>query len=255
MLEQLVKSIQSHLSDRLVSPLMGSVVVSWCLWNYKFLMILLSNNSVTTTLALVEGIAFPSTTTVVLRGVVFPFITAAAYIFIYPYPSKFVYDFTRRRQKELLEVRRRIEDETPLTLQESRTMRRDMERREKDLLALIDAKDQELRYLKAEISETDASVQEAIGAPDSPTLDDRQYFMLRVVESLKGAAPEKTAVAQSSVSKVQAEFELGELHKKNLLSRRYSQRVEDYLYEFTQEGRAALLRRKSQETDEQSPQK
>ncbi|HEY8095736.1 MAG TPA: hypothetical protein VIE65_06515, partial [Methylobacter sp.] len=44
--------------------------------------------------------------------------------------SLFVYAFTRNRQKEIHDIRRRIEDQTPLTIEESRKIRSDAIRKE-----------------------------------------------------------------------------------------------------------------------------
>jgi hypothetical protein len=42
MVNEIVKSAKAQLSERIASPLIGSFVISWCLWNYKFLVILFS---------------------------------------------------------------------------------------------------------------------------------------------------------------------------------------------------------------------
>lgn len=123
MIDEIMKSAKDSLLDRLSNPLLGSFILSWCLWNYKFLVILFSAASVTTTFKLVDSTAFPDTYTVFTQGLAFPMLTAMAYIFIYPYPAKFVYGFTGRRQREINELRRLIDNETPLTLEESRAIR------------------------------------------------------------------------------------------------------------------------------------
>jgi len=118
MVDEILKSAKAQISERIASPLIGSFVISWCLWNYKFLVILFSSASVSQTFALIDKIAFPTFWALVLNGILLPILTAVAYIFAYPYPAKYVYEFTRRRQKEINEVRQRIEDETLLTIEE-----------------------------------------------------------------------------------------------------------------------------------------
>lgn len=59
---------------------------------------------------------------------IYPALTAMFFLFVYPYPAKWVYEFWRNRQKDLKEIRQKIEDETPLTIEESRIIRRQMVR-------------------------------------------------------------------------------------------------------------------------------
>ena len=60
------------------------------------------------------------------RGVLFPALTSLAYLFLYPFPAKWVYEFTREQQKKILAIRRRIEEETPLTIEDSRRIRAEL---------------------------------------------------------------------------------------------------------------------------------
>jgi hypothetical protein len=122
-LEEMIASAKAQATERLASPLTGSFLIAWCLWNYKFIVILFSAASVSKTFEMINSVAFPDAWTVATRGLLLPLLTAAAYIFVYPYRAKFVYGFTRRRQKEQNDLRRQIENETPLTLEESRKLR------------------------------------------------------------------------------------------------------------------------------------
>ncbi|HUW50573.1 MAG TPA: hypothetical protein VMV75_06125 [Sulfuricella sp.] len=245
MFEDVLKTVQSQINERLSSPLMGSFVISWCFWNYKFLVILFSAASVTNTFLLVNSIAFPDTTSVVLNGVIYPLLTAALYIFVYPYPAKYVYKFTRKKQKEILEIKRRIEDETPLTLEESRKIRSDLFKVELEYSQELEQKDKEIERLKSEIAST-RSVLPTETAPSnsvSPvSITPSQLSLLRQVEHLKGQAPEKRLISQSQESQVKTEFDLGELEKMGFLTHRYKSSLSDNVYEFTHDGRSYLVR-------------
>jgi predicted DNA-binding transcriptional regulator len=251
MFEEIINSSKVQISERLNSPIIGSFVASWSLWNYKFLVILFSEASVQKTFELIEAISFPDTASLVLRGVVFPALTAAAYIFLYPYPAKVVYEFTRKRQKEINDVRRRIEDETPLTLEESRKIRSDVIRIEAEHSEEIDRKDREIERLKEEItslrapspqhplnsSSEDEEEEEVVESIVTPS----QLSLLRQVELHKGKGFEKFLIARSAESQIQVEFDLGELVKRGLLTRKYSGAESDYYYQFTHEGRSYLI--------------
>ncbi|HEX5687445.1 MAG TPA: hypothetical protein VFY73_25800, partial [Ideonella sp.] len=127
MLENLLKSAEESIRDRLDSPILMSFGIAWAAWNYKFLMILASANSVTVTLELVKRIAFPGEWDWTLTGFLYPALTAAAYIFLYPYPARFVYGHLRNQQKKQNQVRQKIDDETLLTQEESRKVYAEVE--------------------------------------------------------------------------------------------------------------------------------
>jgi hypothetical protein len=245
MIEDLMKSAKETLLERLSSPLLGSFVVSWCLWNYKFLVILFSSASVTTTFLLIEQSAFPDGNAVLVRGVVLPLVTTLAYIFIYPYPAKRVYGFTRRRQLEINNLKRQIENETPLTLEQSRAIRADAFALEQKHKQEIDALTTEISRLKDVLKARELSPNrdEPILPSPSPSrpVTETQFEILKSLDNSGGAAFESVLLANSSVPKVQKQFDLGELANNHLIRKEYDGRKNQYRYEFTHEGRRVYL--------------
>lgn len=257
MLDDIFKSLQSHINERLSSPLMGSFVVSWGLWNYKFLVILFSAASVSETFRLINTLVFPDSSTLLLRGLLYPALTAAAYIFIYPYPARFVYKFSHEQQKLINDSRRRIEGETLLTLEESRKIRSEWMRIETEHFQEIDRKNNEIERLKAQlltkISGSDASpdsiaiIREEQKKIDNirsriegeTTLQPTQLDMLRLIEKLGGRASEQELIQSDIKSKTQAEYDVVELEKKGLVDRFYEEG--DAIFQLTHMGRKYLL--------------
>ena len=115
MFDEILKSIKAHLYERSVSPLMGSFIVAWGVWNYKFFLVILSGMPVVDKFEMIEKTLFPTYMQMLLQGTLYPFLTAMVYLFIYPYPAKKVFEFSRNRQKEISDIKRKIEDETLLT--------------------------------------------------------------------------------------------------------------------------------------------
>ena len=253
MLDELLKSAKESLMERLASPLLGSFALSWCLWNYKFLVVLFSNASVPTTFKLVDSIAFPDTYTLLIRGFLLPALTAAAYIFVYPYPAKFIYGFTRRRQREVNELRKQIENETPLTLQESRTIRAEIFQLEKKNQETIDRLNGEITRLNLELQSArlPPPEKEAVLPNDRPkreALSLTQLALLQSLEQAGGKALESYLTRKSAEPKVKTEFDIGELEGRGLLHKNYDRQESQYTYEFTHEGRRAFLEHTQHET-------
>lgn len=158
MFDDILASAKETLLDRLTSPLIGSFVVAWPLWNYKFVMILLSENTVTTTLRLIDSVAFPEWYSVWLRGIAAPLFSALAYVFLYPYPAKYIFKFVRLRQSELNQIRNEIEGGQLLTLEESRKIRSDTRAEIARYKEAADDLSNELQQLRAELEKRTTSL-------------------------------------------------------------------------------------------------
>ncbi len=142
-MEDILKSLQQSLAERFSSPLLSSFLIAWAGWNYKFVMIVLSANTVTTTLDLIQRVAFPDWQAMLFRGAILPLASALLYILGYPYPARWVNGFVLRQQRANNKQRSQIEEETPLTLEESNALRAEFRARYRAL-------EEELRKIEAE---------------------------------------------------------------------------------------------------------
>jgi predicted transcriptional regulator len=123
MIDDIIKTLKANLYERAFSPLLGTFIFSWCLWNYRFLIVLFSSLPPVEKINSIDTIIFNSNFNIWFIGLIGPLISTLVLIFIYPYPAKWVYGFWRKRQNELKSIRQKIENETPLTIEESRKMR------------------------------------------------------------------------------------------------------------------------------------
>lgn len=240
MIEDIIRSAREQTSDRLASPLLGSFLVSWCLWNYKFLVILFSDASVTMTFRLIKEVAFPDPSVVVLNGVLLPLATAVAYIFVYPYPARLVYGFTRRRQREINDLRREIEGETPLTLQESRQLRAEVIESEFKHQEELDRLNNEIARLREELDRIRAPGKPALQASEL-VLSPSQLKLMKVLERVGGKALHSHLVTGNGPTRVGIEYDLGELKRLNLIHVDYDQSEGENSYELTHDGRRVVL--------------
>jgi len=251
MLDDVINSTKQSLVERLASPLAGSFVVAWCLWNWKFLVILFSATTVSQTFDLVERLAFPDWTAIVMRGLILPLLTAVGYIFIYPYPARFIYEFNLHRQREIAQTKQRIADETPLTLEESRRIRADYVDRERKNKEVVEELNEQIARLNAaldaakEAPETPAELSSAERLYDK--LEPSQFFLLHILEKAGSPALEKELIEKSPEPTVKTEFDIGELERRKLLHRNYDASRRGYTLEFTHAGRRALLDSKKSE--------
>ena len=126
MIEDVTKSIESSLYDRVSSPLFGAFTLSWGVWNYKLLLTLLSSMNVQSKIEHIETVLYSDYQALILIGFIYPLITSVLFILIYPFPAKFIYQYWHSQQIQLKTIKQNIEDETPLTIEESREIRREI---------------------------------------------------------------------------------------------------------------------------------
>lgn len=122
MLENLTKEIKAQLYERARSPLTGAFSISWIAWNFKPIVILLSNEALNSKFNLWSAY-YSSNADSVLFGFVYPLLSAVFYILFYPYPARWAYEYWYLQHKETKRIQQKIEDETPLTQEESRAIR------------------------------------------------------------------------------------------------------------------------------------
>lgn len=123
MLNDLTKEIKAQLYERVRSPLFGTFAFAWAAWNYRSLLAVVSGMTFQEKLAYLDAI-YPSWwhwATYCLAG---PLTTAVLLLLTYPYPARWIYQYWANQQKELKKVQQRIEDETPLTQEEAKALRK-----------------------------------------------------------------------------------------------------------------------------------
>jgi hypothetical protein len=245
MLEDIANSTKTALIERFSSPLIGSFALAWCAWNYRFIVVLLSDASISQTFELIDKTIFPDLSAVLGKGLLFPMITACLYVFIYPYPARFIYEFTLKRQREINDVRRRINDETPLSLEESRRLKADFINFERKNQQTITGLNEEITRLRAaldgvEDKTADPPVHAAKEGVDEE-LPLSQLALLQELEAYGGKAFEGQFLNSNRNERTRVQFDIGELKLKELITRVYLASKSDHQISFTHEGRKALL--------------
>ncbi|WP_413943077.1 hypothetical protein [Bdellovibrio sp. HCB-162] len=123
MIQDILNSIKVTLHERFSNPLLGTFLIAAAAFNYHFFLIIFSDEKLIEKFHLLEKTFDTGDLQVWLRLIIYPLLMTIFYIFILPYPSKKVYEFVRNRQKEILDIRRKTEDEFPLTQEEARILR------------------------------------------------------------------------------------------------------------------------------------
>ncbi|RJP63743.1 MAG: hypothetical protein C4535_18670 [Comamonadaceae bacterium] len=99
-LESIGKSIGSIVDERLSSPLVSGFVISWSIINWKFLVILFSDNSVSETFEMATGL-YKTTRDWWGWNVALPFAVSLAYVYLLPLLSRPVHRQWRENQQQV----------------------------------------------------------------------------------------------------------------------------------------------------------
>ena len=140
MLEDAWKSIRAALYERTASPLFGAILGSWLVWNHRMILVLFSDESIRWKFNYIDNELYGDLKITFWLLILGPLLTASFFLFLCPYPARWVYQIWRHNQMKLKKVRQKIEDDTPLTMEESRKLRRQMTR-------LRDEYEEEIRHL------------------------------------------------------------------------------------------------------------
>ncbi len=243
MLSDILESTKQSLLERLSNPLISSFCISWCLWNWKFLVILFSDATVSQTFQLASTIAFPSIWSCVLKGFLLPLLSSAIYIFLLPYPSQIVYAFTLKQQKKSNEVKQQIQNETLLSVEDSIRLKEEFREYERQSKEKIQTLNDEIALLSSQKDKTRQQKKNA--APINvqsfkPT--EFQLEILRVVSKVKDFILKEKIITTIGQQRVKTEFEIDELLKIGLLKDSHDFNGET-LIGLNHEGRRILLER------------
>lgn len=195
---------------------------------------------------------FPTCTQVALQGTIFPLLSALFIIFIYPIPAKYVYQYWRKQQRDLKEIQQKIDDETPLSKEDARRIRREALKASIEFDKEIENKSTEISRLKDIINELersntvttskDNSLSEKQTELSDDDLDYLQIDMLEEIANSQNGITKRSLVGESNNDKVLTEYNLGELLRRKLVTQEYDIEYSDYIIKITHSGRTRLIK-------------
>lgn len=159
MIEDIIKSVKASLYERSTSPLFGALAISWILWNYRVWLVVFSGMPALDKIGYLQEAMYTDPWEKAIFLAIGPVITAALFLFVYPYPAKWVFRFWRRKQKELRDIRTEIEGDTLLSLEESRRIRGQLIEIQKEYDEQLRKASQDLERTKQQLVERQGAVE------------------------------------------------------------------------------------------------
>ena len=204
MINEFQRSIRRVLNERIVSPLLGSLSLSWIAWNWQILYFLLSDDPKFRPIEKIEFVTHNLNNFSYL--VTLPIVSALSFTLAYPFLSilvTFLWEFAVSLRKRLLESIRRGE---LLTIEESLALRSEINAMEDRIKATLASKDTEIRRLSDENAILRASIapsnlpKPAPQSPPRPAAEDweKDYTAFKRTPYFKNFGPLVTEVASGT---------------------------------------------------------
>ena len=248
-IDEITNSIKAELYDRSVSPLMGSFIISWLIWNHEFLLIIFSELKIDKKLSYTSN--YFQLNDYGLYSLWLPLLTSLIYLFAYPIAAKPVFKYARKRQQELKQIKTQIEDETPLTIEESRALRSKFSELEDEYLKEIERKNRENERLKEELkilddgNEIDKKSEKAnvinIAQADEKILSKAVEKVLLIIAHSEAALRAEDIINIYNGSTIEAEHAIDTLTYENYIFSEFSPRFHTDVYKLARKGRAYIV--------------
>lgn len=215
-------SLVAGVRERTTNPLTAALVISWIFWNYKFAIVLISNESPATKLQLIERLYPANLETYLGSALLMPIVTAFLYVLAYPLLSRKIVKYSREHQIELANSIKVVEGNRLLTVEEmaTRSRRHEMERRKWDereteleskiqeLRNALDETEDQVKGLSSGTSLTDSkeAKQDENASLDTETLSDQAYLseLENIDENRKEKIDEERRLVRDKIQELQA---------------------------------------------------
>lgn len=165
-ISETVTALKAHLYEKVTSPLWGAFAFSWSLWNYRFIMVLLSSEPVKVKFEYIDAtLHYSDWMTILLYGVVFPACSTILLIYAYPIPAKKVFEYWRKQQIAMKEIQKTIDDEKPMTREEEKELRTSMVEQELSFSKERSEREAEVKRLREAVASLQAQLEQRPVAP------------------------------------------------------------------------------------------
>lgn len=160
-LKDLWASLVAGMRERTTNPLTVAFIISWCLWNYKFFVVILGDDPTTQRLKALEEM-YPLIRETYMGGaLLYPALSALIYVFIYPLIGMLAIWVYRKYQVTTANLVKKAEKARTITPQERDALVRAHEKERKRLTEENDALSTQLTAIRATLDATVEQLEKA----------------------------------------------------------------------------------------------
>lgn len=237
-MQNIINSFKANLYERTSSPLVGSFIFYWVLCNYKFILVILDGDlKVLDKFKIIDASIYPQFIDKVFIGLVYPLILTLIYIFIIPYFTKFVYKYSHQKQKELKEIKQKIDEATPMSKEQSKKILEDFKNLEDKYYSLLHKNDNNNNNFFDGITTSTIS--------NNIKIDEySKQILLHLAESPNSYLSASSINGTFEEVKSKTDYYLEELNNNQFIANKYDNNLKENTYEIYQKGREYLVKNK-----------
>lgn len=148
MLKELATSFKAILYDRIVSPLSGAFIVSWLVFNWKIIVLLILGET-----PILDRIKFIEDNYLSEKSLLIsPILSTLFLIIVYPWLSNIAYWIWQKALSFKVNTRIKFENSSPLTLEQSIELRKEIQRKDREFVELLSDKNEKIKSLDENIN-------------------------------------------------------------------------------------------------------
>ena len=132
------KSMKAKMYDFTYTPFMSSMVIAWIILNHKYILIYMSSYDLDKKLELLKNYDFILWDIPYMFNAILPISFGLFYTFLYPWLSQLFYSYTLNRNKTLKTIKTQVEDNTPITQEEAKFLKKENYEKTEKILDLED---------------------------------------------------------------------------------------------------------------------
>ncbi len=167
-MREFLKKIDFILIERLGNPLFASFFASWCIWNWRVLILAFSKIDAEKKIKLISDyIDNSGEFNCVLWA--YPLSSAVVYVLLYHWISILPFEFWEKQKIKLKKIKQSIEDETPITQAQATELRKLNFEKLREIQQENDELQQRNLTLLAQLNETKAKLEELSRTPSKLT--------------------------------------------------------------------------------------
>lgn len=247
MLEEFSKTVKSQLYERASSPLLGSFIIAWCIWNHRFIMVIFSELSFQEKIRYIDCHVFGGWQESLINGFFIPLVAALFMIIIYPWPARFLYGYWRRQNNKIKADQQKIDGDILLSVDESREIRQAEIKAKMEFDMQLRSKSEEITLLKQMLEKLNDKLSSKQSdrldvKVEKITTDDLSDSQMKLLEEIsKSDSMYRNSTIEKSDDKLLMKFDFGELLSRRLISESFVRPVGDYKVIITHEGTTRLV--------------
>jgi len=178
MIDEATKSMRSVLFERVTSPLYGTFICTWLIWNWKIVYLTLFISETIIKTSKIDYII--ANYSCVWNLIWFPLISTAIFITIVPFISNGSYWLHMWFKQWKVRQKNEFENRQCLTVQQSVTLRLEMRNQETQFEQIISEKENEISTLQSQLKELENQIHNIeSNATTSNSFNEQDYIKLK----------------------------------------------------------------------------